>query len=1315
MLCMAGLACAANATYLLDNLSMPPVEWQAKNAENRLASPTASVRAGAVEQLGFMRDYDRADVVTAALSDPDAAVRREAAMALGWLGNRDSLTPLVNALGDSDWTVRQSAATALENLTAKKLPFDALANTELLKKKQKEWADFTARFDDLKLLEGCRKMTAAPSRIHEAEEAALEGGVAIGSGRNANGNRFVDYTANTNATIRWNISLPKGGMKTIALRYSLPAPSRPLKLAVNGIVIEQSLDFPQTPDWDTWKWITVPAKLKKGNNTIELSATGSSGGNFDCLMVADHGETPREIFKAESKVVSPEIYFERGDTLRAIGSMNVEAAVPLIIDALQPYLSGRYPGDNGAYLYTPKSPATDARPERIFVQEGLRTLGRLGGRKAETFLIEMMQTNKDWACYAAEALGDCGGPDAVEALIEMIPRTGFSLNLPSSFSPYKGVVEMFPSHDAPGLSSVDRIPRIFYDTLQALSRLDLSGHQKELRATSPYILSTIPSMFDATVMYEEEPWAMLYGYILEQAGVREQAVDAAFTALGVSGRDLPESFELKSDFMKLMQRNLKKHVSARPPFAGLLLMLAADTKDISDLLPLLDHDAGWIKIDVARALMVLEATEAVEPLIQALESAQDDADFGYGMDFRRFGSNYRIQERLPGAGYDEFNDPSPRYKEAYVRALGRLGGNKAVPILIDYLNNDRNALEIQVAAEIALDEVGTPAALKALKTAEANHPVAVVQVMAREALWRHEVVQKQIPDPVKQTFIKQLPVPEGLPEELVFIKGEREPGNNEQFSKDMTAYSTTDGGPTYRFGKNVFRLKTADPTNSLQQLTHFETGYVTDLEVSYDGTKLLFSHSTMDPEPWLHIYEMNADGSDLTQLTFGPYHDVHPNYMPDGRIVFTTTRTGIRDEYHGYPANGLATMNADGSDIHVIGYNIGRDAEPVVGEDGKILFTRLELFYSRMKTEWNLLSVFPDGVKPVTLYGPERRWQHVFIPGADAVAPPRHRGIRISQPQTWEGAEYLLNTFKGPMIAGPGRNKETFLNPENQWAITTPVKIDDTTLLVAAGERPLLTEDSIQYQRHLKQVQSQGKKPWLKLGTIDAFESVDHGLYWMNIATGEKTLIYNDPEMADFEARPLQPRKVPPILPSSPMTRSRAFSGTLYCSSAFITQDPHVKERGKYIRVVEGIPTITRHQSHMNGGVAWRNHGGAVGRVFGTVPLAADGSFSLELPSDRLFHCQILDSDRRVMGNELIWQYVRPKEIKGCVGCHENPDDAPSMPSAFPLAQTQASIQCFPHGDEMQYHAKMWFKGWAPDEREERMRTVNSVNMFGRN
>lgn len=1151
---MGGLE--ASASYLSDGFKEAPAAWQARQAVEQMQHGSASVRAGAIEQLGFMRATAQAAMVAAAATDPDAAVRREAVMALGWLGNPDSIDPLLDALADDDWSVRQAAAVSLENLTAVDFSFDAMATPA---ERETQVVDWTQRF--------------------------------------------------------------------------------------------------------------------KANSTQELALAALSDAGMD--------------------------FFEKADWLRAAGVFGCTDLVEPLIQALTPYIKGKYPADDKKLLYTPASPATPARPERAFVQAGLRTLGQLGGDEAEAFLINMLEQNTDWACYAAEALGDCGSSLSVTALIRAFPSFAFKLDHPDRFNRYTGIVPKFPRYDAPDKSCVDRIPRTAYEIMFALSRLDLSDHQNELAQMSPYLLTSVPNLWDSTVVYTEEPWAMLIGYLLDQARVRQQAVDASFAALKTGNRTVPDSFALKNKFMKLASRNLGEIKVNYSPYAGEILLACAQSGDVPLLLELLAHPNGWIRMEAAEALMRLDAQEAVAPMITLLEQAQDDADYGYGMVFSRL---IRTRVKWPkGApredGYDELNDPSPRFKQGYIRALGGLKAESAVPVLVRYLNNERNANEIQYAAAQALGEIASPAALDALREAEVHHPVQVVQVTAREALWKHSVDQIAAPEEDSFPALPQQKIPTGLPKKLVFIKGEREPGNNEQISKDMTAYSSTDGGPTYRLGRNVFTVETVDP-DTLKQLTYFTSGYVADLEVSYDGKKVLFTHNTLDPEPWFHVYEMNADGSGLTQLTFGPYHDVHPNYLPDGRIVLTSSRTGIRDEYHGYPANGLAVMNADGSNLQILGINIGRDAEPAVGDDGKILFTRLELFYSRMKTEWNLLATYPDGRNMVTLYGPERRDFHVKIGGADAIAPPRHRGIRITQPQSWGRATYLVNTFKGPLVVGPGHYQERLIMPNNDWAVTSPVKVNENTLLVAAGQRARCKKDD-----------SKGR---YKAGDPDVMASVDHGLYWLDANTGDLTLIYNDPNQADFEARPLQPRKVPPVLPDSPLTQSRAYSGTIYCSSAFITQDPHVKERGKYIRVVEGIPTVTRHQTHTSKSTAWRNHGGALGRVFGTTPLAADGSFSLELPSDRLFHFQVLDSDRRVVGNELIWQSVRPKETKGCVGCHENPDATPSLAN-FPLAQKSAPVKCLPYGNEMQYHAKMWTKGWAPDEREERMRTVNSINILGRN
>ena len=67
---------------------------------------------------------------------------------------------------------------------------------------------------------------------------------------------------------------------------------------------------------------------------------------------------------------------------------------------------------------------------------------------------------------------------------------------------------------------------------------------------------------------------------------------------------------------------------------------------------------------------------------------------------------------------------------------------------------------------------------------------------------------------------------------------------------------------------------------------------------SPDGSRIVFSSG-------LHLYTMRPDGTDITQLTFGPINDLYPSFSPDGqKIVFARNTSGTM---------GLWTMNADGT------------------------------------------------------------------------------------------------------------------------------------------------------------------------------------------------------------------------------------------------------------------------------------------------------------------------------------------------------------------------------------------------------------------
>jgi HEAT repeat protein len=949
------------------------------------------------------------------------------------------------------------------------------------------------------------------------------------------------------------------------------------------------------------------------------------------------------------------------------------AAVALITRAIEPWL---------------RIPDEKEEPAKWRVQAALRALGRSHQSDALPVLVAFLQHDQ-WARYAAEALGDFGGEDAAGALLRAFPRYARPANADIiRFATQK------PPHthrsDQPGFDARDRILAAPYAILMALTRIPSSqpDNLALLGKNAVLIAAQTPLDVDGLIVYEEEPYQQILHHLLERAGTRRILVELAFATLGADTTPPPPNHPATTGLP-----------ISDPAFASsLLLALCRDSSDVPRLVALLDHDNHWVRINAARILRFMNARDTADTIAARLRTSRPEADFG------EFNATYFAQAQ----GQDEFNDPTPRYREAFIMALGGMKATAHVPLLTTLLNDERNALGIRHRAALALDEIGTPEALVTLRRAELEHPYHSVRTAAREALWRRGIDPAPRPEPPTATppVVRPEDIPR-TPTRFVFIKGDPVPENPFQMDSWRQTYMTTDSGPTYRHGRNLFVLDLSNGSPVVTPLTHFTDGYVADVSVSFDGSTVWFSRREQD-KPWWHIHRIDADGQNHRPVTSGFYHDVHPIEMPSGRIAFSSSRLGNRDEYHGYLCTGLATMHPDGSDIQIVGFNVGRDAEPAIAEDGRIIFTRLELFYSRMKTEFNLVATAPDGTHRQTLYGPERRDLWKGIHGGYSgwtTSGPRHRQLRLTQPQSFASGQYLLTTPAGPVVT-EGRLSERFLRQpflreggNDPWVITTPWLVGSNTLLVAAG---LKNNEMIK-----------GDFPK---------DPVDLGLYTQNIETGDLALVYNDPATADFQARPLHPRHVPPVLAESPATRQGGFTGSLLTQSAFLTREPHLVGRGKLVRIVEALPQVTRHATHTTPGEeAWKNHGGTFGRDLATLPLATDGSFAAQVPADRFLHLQVLDSDRNVVGNQLLWMNVRPGERMSCIGCHEPAEMAPpaaSLGKAFyhPEALLGGNYpEALPDGPaQMRYRAKMWFKGHAPQEREERQRTVQSTNYFGR-
>ncbi|MBW8041709.1 MAG: hypothetical protein FVQ85_17165 [Planctomycetes bacterium] len=1009
--------------------------------------------------------------------------------------------------------------------------------------------------------------------------------------------------------------------------------------------------------------------------------------------------------------------------IRAMGSLGGKGASQALLKVVRPYLTTNYR----------KLEST----EKNIVQCALRGLGRLRDPQTLSILIDFLDT-QGWARYSADALGDFGDAQAAGPLIAAYP--GFSRNLRNRLKN----PDVCPVDDRfSGDNTQDRMHETPYAIGLALARLPLedSNDIAALRKITPYLVANLPTSWDSGVFYEIEAAQLITAYLLEKAGLRQSICDIAFDAAKRLNRKASAITGKEQTPEETIAKLALRMYGDVPDIATWLPAFYRGRQDVRRLISLLEHDNGWIRINAAKALMFIGDKRAIEPAAKLLSESRTEAEWGYS-----------------GAlEHAEYNDPAPRCREAFIRLLGRLGAIHHTDMLVNILEDVRNVVDVQHASALALDELGTRQALAALKRVEANHPFHSVRLVAREALCRRGLLRTAPVVDEPALTINELPWLPGQPdadidepEAIVFIKGNNKMRSdyNGQAGVDpwRQAYTITNSGPVMRVGRNLYTLRPARPEGTVTPLTCFKDGFVADCEVSWNGKRVIFSRRLNDEErnynqvpyrkahlknpgeplwggnddPWWHIWEVNVDGTGLQQITFGPYHDVNPAYLPNGRIVFSSSRIGLRDEYHGFPCIGLTVMNTDGSDIHPISFNLGGDRDPAVMEDGRIVFSRIDLFYSRLKTEVAIHTVLPDGTRNESLYGPERRafWIDVHQKYSAWTQRPsygddtdnRNRVLRLSQPQSFGPGRIVCASSGGLVIAGPGRYKEEMVAHDRKMAVTSPFPIGKGRILCAATAKQFKVNGRV-VTGGTKEFERLKKGPELFRSAVN----IDLGLYIIDARSGRMTLLYNDPETADFEARPIMARPRPVVLAENRQTRSRSYTTRLFCHSARISRHARAANRGKLIRIIEGQPVVSRHETQQNRPTnRWKNHGGTHARVLGTLPLAADGSFFIEVPADRLLHLQVLDSDRYVVGNQLFWMYARPGETRSCIGCHEQRDGT-HLPSHFSPTARIKPVKVLPSGDEFSYRAKAWLKGSLPDEAEARTRTVRAVNLIGRN
>ncbi len=188
---------------------------------------------------------------------------------------------------------------------------------------------------------------------------------------------------------------------------------------------------------------------------------------------------------------------------------------------------------------------------------------------------------------------------------------------------------------------------------------------------------------------------------------------------------------------------------------------------------------------------------------------------------------------------------------------------------------------------------------------------------------------------------------------------------------------------------------------------------IKDLAVAPDGLHVAFAMrgplddvDDEDEPPTWNIWEYNIETDTLRRVIASNIiaeegQDVAPAYLPDGRIMFSSTRQRqakailldegkaqfeAANEARDESAFVLHVMNADGTDIHQISFNPSSDLYGQVLQNGRVLFTRWDRAPGR--DGLHLYTTNPDGTDTQLHYGALSHLTGTPVDPTTGVGPP---------------------------------------------------------------------------------------------------------------------------------------------------------------------------------------------------------------------------------------------------------------------------------------------------------------------------------------
>jgi hypothetical protein len=533
---------------------------------------------------------------------------------------------------------------------------------------------------------------------------------------------------------------------------------------------------------------------------------------------------------------------------------------------------------------------------------------------------------------------------------------------------------------------------------------------------------------------------------------------------------------------------------------------------------------------------------------------------------------------------------------------------------------------------------------------------------------------------------------------------------------------------------DVYIRDKASPGGTERNITARITGNdfydVRDLDVSADGKKLLFAmrgplaanQQEEDPPSW-NIWEYDVGSNQLHRVisddvTAEAGEDVSPHYLPDGRILFLSTRqrdakailidegksgfTAQTEDLDEEPGFVMHTMAADGSlaSIRQTSFNQSHDRDLSIMRSGRVLYSRWDNESGNQNRGMSLYIANPDGSNMQLYYGARSHATGSLTAGGTPstvqFVKPRemedNRVLALTRPFSGtdfggnlviiDGNNYVENTQRtlagasaNVAATGPAQNTVTQNDirtisgpsPGGRFNSAYPLWDGSGRILVGWSQCRLLdTTGTIVpcTESRLADPNAQIAPPLYSAWLLDT----NDGTLKPVITPVENVMI------SDIVS--LQPRTTPNFIADTPSALALApdlavgildirsvydwdgapWSGLGSMTIAQVAALPAAQRPARFLRIEKAVSIPDQDTLDFDRNLAFGRAGNFMREILGYVPIEPDGSVRVRVPANVAFNVTVVNANgRRIWTPNRVWQQLRPSEISSCNGCYYAP------------------------------------------------------------